>query len=74
MSDCRCGIETKTKKEGKVLIALLGINLLMFFVEMSFGILAESNALIADSLDMLADATVYGIGLYAVGKSSLMKI
>ncbi|MFC1626196.1 cation transporter [Pseudomonadota bacterium] len=74
MSDCGCEIETKNRQEGRVLIALLGINLLMFFVEISFGILADSNALIADSLDMLADATVYGIGLYAVGKSALMKL
>ncbi|MDH5711574.1 MAG: cation transporter, partial [Gammaproteobacteria bacterium] len=28
----------------------------------------------ADSLDMLADATVYGIGLYAVSRSALAKI
>ena len=74
MSDCGCEIEIKNREEGRVLIALLGINLLMFFVEISFGILADSNALIADSLDMLADATVYGIGLYAVGKSTLMKL
>jgi Co/Zn/Cd efflux system component len=39
----------------------------MFVVEISLGWIAESMALIADSLDMLADAIVYGIGLYAVG-------
>ncbi|MDT8375743.1 MAG: cation transporter [Mariprofundaceae bacterium] len=74
MSDCGCKIEIKNREESRVLVALLGINLLMFFIEISFGILAESNALIADSLDMLADASVYGIGLYAVGKSALMKV
>lgn len=46
----------------------------MFFIEITLGILSESTALIADSLDMLADATVYGIGLYAVGRSPLAKI
>ena len=46
----------------------------MFVVEVTFGILSESTALIADSLDMLADATVYGIGLYAVGKKMHVKI
>lgn len=45
----------------------------MFFVEMTVGILADSTALIADSMDMLADAVVYGIGIYAVGKSILHK-
>jgi cation diffusion facilitator family transporter len=74
MSDCGCEIEIKSKEERKILITLLGINLLMFFIEIFSGLLAESNALIADSLDMLADAAVYSIGLYAVGKSALMKI
>ena len=38
-------------------------------VELSLGWVAESTALIADSLDNLADAVVYGIGIYAVGRS-----
>jgi Co/Zn/Cd efflux system component len=46
----------------------------MFIVEITLGIISESTALIADSLDMLADATVYGIGLYAVGKEAFVKI
>ena len=37
------------------------------------GLLADSTALIADSLDMLADAVVYGVALYAIGKSLLHK-
>lgn len=41
----------------------------MFLVEFTAGWLAESTGLIADSLDMLADALVYGVGLYAVGKT-----
>ena len=57
----------------RVLYWLLGINATMFFVEMTVGILADSTALIADSMDMLADAVVYGIGIYAVGKSILHK-
>ncbi len=46
----------------------------MFVVEITFGVISESTAVIADSLDMLADATVYGIGLYAVGRSPISKI
>ncbi len=41
----------------------------MFVLEVTVGWVAESTALIADSLDMLADAIVYLIGLYAVGKA-----
>jgi Co/Zn/Cd efflux system component len=36
--------------------------------EIGAGILANSTALLADSLDMLADPAIYGIALYAVGK------
>jgi len=74
MSGCGCEVEIKNKEQSRVLIILLGINAFMFFVEITLGILSESTALIADSLDMLADATVYGIGLYAVGRPLLAKI
>jgi cation diffusion facilitator family transporter len=70
MSDCGCEIEIKDQKQKKVLYWLLVINALMFVIEISFGWIAESTALIADSLDMLADAIVYGIGLYAVGRAA----
>jgi len=74
MSGCGCEVEVKNREEMRVLIVLLGINAFMFFAEITLGILSESTALIADSLDMLADATVYGIALYAVGRSPLVKI
>ncbi len=74
MADCGCGMEINNRLEGKVLKILLAINAFMFIAEITLGILSESTALIADSLDMLADATVYGIALYAVGRSALVKI
>ena len=37
------------------------------------GFYAESTGLLADGLDMLADSFVYGLSLYAVGKSIAMK-
>jgi Co/Zn/Cd efflux system component len=52
---------------------LLAINATMFCLEIVSGILANSTALLADSLDMLADAAIYGITLYAVGKSDSAK-
>jgi len=73
MSGCGCEIEIKNKEQRRVLVLLLAINGVMFMAEMVAGIIADSTALIADSLDMLADATVYAIGLYAVGRSLLVK-
>ena len=74
MSGCNCEFEIKNREQSRVLIVLLGINAVMFVVEIALGILSESTALIADSLDMLADATVYGIGMYAVGRPMSAKI
>jgi len=69
MSDCGCEIEITDKDQKNVLIILLAINAVMFVFELSLGWYAQSTGLIADSLDMLADAIVYAIGLYAIGKS-----
>jgi len=69
MPECGCRSEQAENFERKTLIILLAINGLMFFVELILGWLAGSAGLIADSLDMLADAGVYGISLYAVGRS-----
>ena len=74
MSGCGCEVDIKNKEQSRVLVILLAINACMFVVEITLGILSESTALIADSIDMLADATVYGIGLYAVGRPLLAKI
>jgi len=73
MSGCGCEFEVKNKQQSRVLIQLLIINAVMFVVEIGLGIVAESTALIADSLDMLADAAVYGVGLYAVGRAASEK-
>jgi len=54
----------------KVLITVLAINLIMFVVEFGAGIVASSAALMADSLDMLGDALVYMVSLYALDRSS----
>jgi len=73
MSGCGCEIEIKDREQSRVLILLLVINGVMFVAEIIAGVIGDSTALIADSLDMLADATVYAIGLYAVGRSLLVK-
>ena len=60
-------------EEFKVLKILLIINAGMFLVEVVAGFLADSMGLISDSFDMLADASVYGISLFAVGKTLALK-
>lgn len=57
------------EKQAKVLKAVLAINLVMFVVEFTGGWISLSTALMADSLDMLGDATVYGFSLYVLHKS-----
>lgn len=65
---------TANLKEGAILKWLLAINATMFGVELFVGWLAQSTGLIADSLDMFADAAVYGVALYAVGHGALRKL
>jgi Co/Zn/Cd efflux system component len=60
-------------QESGTLKILLAINGFMFFAEFTLGWLAQSTGLLADSLDMFADAAVYGVALYAVGRSKQLK-
>jgi len=69
MSDCGCPSEETEGLERKTLRVLLGINAAMFVFEGVVGWWAESTGLLADALDMLADAAVYGAALYVVGGS-----
>ena len=64
---------TTAQVERRTLLLLIAINGTMFFVELVAGWVAQSVGLIADSLDMMADAGVYGIALLAVGSSPLGK-
>jgi Co/Zn/Cd efflux system component len=66
--------EARDARESAILKRLLAINGAMFAVELSAGWLAQSTGLIADSLDMFADAAVYGAALYAVGRSATLKL
>lgn len=56
--------------ERNVLRLLLAINAVMFVVEGAAGWIWQSAGLLSDSLDMLADATVYGLALWAVGHAA----
>ena len=56
-----------------MLLAALGINASLFLGELAAGIACRSMGLVADSLDMLADALVYSLSLAAVGRSASRK-
>lgn len=59
--------------ERKMLWAVLCINAAFFVGEIIAGWLSGSMGLVADSLDMLADALVYGLSLWAVGAMARRK-
>ena len=61
-------------RQSNTLKIVLGINLLMFVLEISVGLSEHSISLIADSLDMLGDALMYGVSLYVLYFGSRMKI
>lgn len=54
----------------RVLFIVLAINLAMFFIEFGGGLVAGSTALMADSVDMLGDAFVYALSLYALHRGA----
>jgi Co/Zn/Cd efflux system component len=64
---------TSDVQQRKLLIVVLLINAGLFLLELITGFVAQSMGLVADSLDMLADAIVYGLSLYAVGKAVAQK-
>ncbi len=67
--DKSCEITALREKHGRVLKIVLMINTIMFLVEGTTGWLANSTSLMADALDMLGDALVYGMSLYVLSKS-----
>ena len=74
MSDCGCHAEVTSVEAGRTLRVALVLNASMFVVELFGGIVGESSGLIADSLDMLADASAYGIAIAAVSRAALFKV
>ncbi|MDZ4296998.1 MAG: cation transporter [Moraxellaceae bacterium] len=72
--EIRTQSQAEVERESKTLRVLLAINAVMFLVEIIAGVLAQSTGLLADSLDMFADAAVYGLALYAVGRTAQHKL
>jgi len=67
--DKSCEVTALRDSHSRVLWIVLAINALMFFVEGLAGILAHSTSLLADALDMLGDALVYGFSLFVLARS-----
>jgi Co/Zn/Cd efflux system component len=57
----------------KLLWTVLFINFGFFVIEITTGLISGSMGLVADSLDMFADAIVYGLSLWAVGSAVVRK-
>jgi Co/Zn/Cd efflux system component len=70
MPDCCAIVGDVSARQRRVLQAVLGINAATFVVELVAALLAHSTALLADSVDMLGDALVYGFSLYVVGRGA----
>ena len=74
MDDCcaKKGLEleqvAQQKDQHRILTIVLILNAMMFLVEFVSGVMAGSAALMADATDMLGDALVYGLSLYALDR------
>lgn len=73
MDDCcsaKAGSLTMLARKGqrRVLVIVMAVNAVMFVAEFGFGLIARSSAMMADSVDMLGDAIVYALSLYALGR------
>lgn len=63
----------ETAGQRRLLRIALALNASMFVAEVAAGIIAHSSGLIADGLDMLADAIAYAIALAAISRTALFK-
>jgi Co/Zn/Cd efflux system component len=68
-------LETLARRadQRRVLLIVAGLNGAMFLAGFAASLIAGSAALMADSVDMLADATVYGLSVFAIDKSERWK-
>ena len=75
MTDCGCEApEVRTGEERRALRIALALNAAMAVIGGLAGWIGQSTGLLADALDMLADAAAYAIALLAIGRTALFKI
>lgn len=66
-------LDASNVAERRTLSWVLAINLVQVLVAGSIGVLADSTGLLGAALDNLADAGVYAVSLFAVGRSAIAK-
>lgn len=67
-------LDASNAAERKTLIWVLAINFLQVIVAGAVGVIADSTGLLGAALDNLGDAGVYGVSLYAVGRTIVAKV
>jgi len=70
VDDC-CEVRPVGERQRRILHVVLWINAVMFVVEFLAGVAGHSTALLSDSADMLGDALVYGVSLYAIARGPM---
>jgi cation diffusion facilitator family transporter len=77
MTDCcenkSCAIEAMKIKQAKVLKIVFWINVCLFMLTVTCGLVVNSASLLTESLDDLGDAITYALSLYVVYKSDKAK-
>lgn len=68
------GRDASNANDRKILWTVLLINLGQSAVSIGLGMWAASTALMGAGLDNLADASVYAVSLYAVGRATMVKV
>lgn len=68
------GLDASNAADRKILRTVLLINLGQSAAGIGLGIWAASTALMGAGLDNLADASVYAVSLYAVGRAAMVKV
>ncbi|MEE4377296.1 MAG: cation transporter [Candidatus Competibacteraceae bacterium] len=71
MAGCSCNTTTFTGLSTgyrRVLWLVIGLNAMMFLIEVVTGMMAESMALQADALDFLGDTMTYTLTLWVIGR------
>lgn len=68
------GLDSSDAADRRILLTVLLINLGQCLAGVGVGVWASSTALIGAALDNLSDALVYGVSLYAIGRSVTIKV
>ena len=76
MSDCcNCEVDTRAlaARQRRILLVVLGINVVTFVMMVAASYLSGSSALLSGTLDNFGDAVTYGLSFAVVGASTAAK-